>query len=107
MMKRGSMRVAIPAEMREELEGDIFMQWCILWDDWGYQCNGRIEWNHAFKYVGIRRNERWAILPMCRYHHDKEAQYRTYIDKFLRKRIKHFNATNDFKEKYPRSTLLI
>jgi hypothetical protein len=89
--------------MRAELAEDEFMRVCIINDA---MCAGRIEWNHAFKYAGIRRNELWGLLPMCSLHHSQEAKWRPLIEQVMRKRIKHFGAEEDFKAKYPKSTLL-
>src|SRR4030081_1801517 len=95
-MKRTPMRVAIPEEMREQLEADTFMKVCIIsrWPIVDY-CEGRIEWNHGFSYAGKRRNELWAILPMCHRHHEKEAKYRVRINTKIRERITYFNAIYD------------
>lgn len=102
-MKRGSMQCKIPEAMREQLAGDPFMERCILA---GYDCDGVIQWNHAFTYGGIRQNVLWGILPMCKYHHDKEASFRVEIAKVMRRRMIYFDAVKEFLEKYPRSTLL-
>ena len=32
-------------------------------------CQGRITLEHAIIYAGRQLNERWAILPLCAYHH--------------------------------------
>jgi len=89
--------------MREQLADDPFMHRCIINDA---LCEGRIEWNHSFTYGGRRQNELWAILPMCHRHHGEEAKWRPLIEQVMRKRIKHFNATNDFAAKYPQSVLI-
>jgi hypothetical protein len=102
-MKRGSMQCRIPEDMREQLAADPFMQRCIFN---GYECEGALQWNHAFTYGGKRQNILWGILPMCKHHHDKEAQFRYSINGVMRNRIIHFNATDDFKDKYPKSTLI-
>ena len=102
-MKRTPLRVKIPAAIREQLADDPYMKKCIVRD--GY-CEGRIEWNHAFQYASKRQNELWCILPMCTYHHRRQASHRDIIDKNLRHRIIRFDAEASFKEKYPRSNLL-
>jgi len=76
----------IPKELRKEIAQDPFMKTCI-YHDLGKQneCKGRIEWEHAFIYAGRQINEKWAIVPVCYYHHrggglDKEYnQYRAII----------------------------
>jgi len=32
-------------------------------------CDGRITWEHALKYAGKQVQERFAIIPLCWYHH--------------------------------------
>lgn len=32
-------------------------------------CAGRITWEHAIIYKGQQLNEKWAIIPLCEYHH--------------------------------------
>lgn len=97
------MRVAIPEKIREQLAEDPFMHRCIL-TALG-DCDGPIEWNHAFTYAGKRQSERWAILPMCNKHHREEARFRLTIASIVRTRIDFFYAKTEFKEKYPKSTL--
>ncbi len=103
-MKRGSMRSPIPSEIREQLSQDPFMSECILFD--AYSCEGRVTWQHAFQYASKRRNELWAILPMCVGHHRREATYKAEQEAAMRYRIKNFGAEADFAAKYPRSNLL-
>jgi hypothetical protein len=102
-MKRSSMRKPIPAELREQLADDPFMQRCILE---GPECLGRIEWNHGLAYAGRRINELYTLVPMCHFHHYHEAKYRVAINGAIRSRIRHFNAEHDFRLKYPRSLLV-
>ena len=32
-------------------------------------CAGRITFEHAIIYAGRQLNEKWAIIPLCEYHH--------------------------------------
>lgn len=98
-----AMRSPIPPAIREELSNDPFMARCIIE---GEECNGRIEWHHAFTYSGKRQNELWSILPMCHAHHMTEHRYKTKIVDVLIARIAHFAADADFRAKYPKSNLL-
>ena len=34
----------------------------------GY-CDGRITWEHSHIYAGRQIQEKWAIIPLCVYHH--------------------------------------
>lgn len=33
------------------------------------ECDGRITWEHAIVYAGKQLNEKWAIIPLCEFHH--------------------------------------
>lgn len=60
----------IPLKLRTEIAKDKFMARCIYCDlGRGFECNGRVEWEHAFLYAGKQINEAWAIVPVCTYHH--------------------------------------
>jgi hypothetical protein len=97
-----AMRSPIPAAIREELSQDPFMSRCILEPLF---CSGRIQWHH-WSYAGKRVNELFSIVPLCEEHHRKEAQYRDAIDAAVRNRVVHFHAEEDFRRKFPKSTLL-
>lgn len=32
-------------------------------------CDGRITWEHTIIFAGRQLNEKWAIIPLCEYHH--------------------------------------
>jgi len=98
------MRVAIPEEMREALEQDPYMHRCIISNT---ECSGRIEWNHAFIYAGRRRNEPWALQPMCSTHHGQEAAYRPQLRRAMQKRMEYFELEDDARGKYSKSDLFI
>jgi hypothetical protein len=128
------MRMPIPKAMREQLADDPWMEYCAVgvqphscnWakssctgdGDCGChcyhcadislfdECEGRLQWHHAFTYAGKRVNELWAIIPLCEEHHKHEAQWRVYINDKVCERIKHFKAEADFATKYPKSNLL-
>ena len=102
-MRRTPLQLKIPTEMRETLSADPWMGKCIIYDA---RCDGENEWQHAFTYAGKRRNEYWAILPMCNFHHRREASYRLEQYAAMVERIHHFAAEKDFRDKYPRSKLL-
>ena len=96
------MRSPIPKEIRHELSYDPYMRDCIIKDG---QCEGRIEWNHAFSYSGKRQNSIWCILPMCTFHHRTEAAHREEIRDQLRYRLLHFGLEKAAATKYPKSDL--
>jgi hypothetical protein len=49
------------------MEADPEYQTCARAHDGG--CDGRITYEHAFTYSGRQIQARWAILPLCFYHH--------------------------------------
>ena len=97
------MRIPVPAEMREQLADDPFMQSCIIGN---IQCEGRIEWNHAFSYSGKRQNKLWALIPMCHFHHYHEANLKSEIRQAMRTRIWYFEDEHNFRIEYPKSNLV-
>jgi len=58
----------IPPELREELSNDPFYKRCARRNDGG--CGGRITFEHCLIYGGKQIQEKWAILPLCEYHHN-------------------------------------
>ena len=67
----------IPPKIRAKLSEDHFMKECCLQSE---ECSGVIQWHHHLKFAGKRVNEPWCILPVCKYHHDKEAMYKSLLD---------------------------
>jgi hypothetical protein len=85
---------AIPPKLKTEILADPFYKVCIRDNK---ECRGRIEWEHAFVYAGRQINEKWAIVPVCTYHHREEGL------------VKNFNrwvainrATKEDFKKYPK-----
>lgn len=60
------------------------------------ECQGRITWEHAFIYAGKQINEKWAIIPLCVYHHLGEG-----LVKNENQRIALARATPEDLAKYP------
>ena len=99
------MRSPIPKAIREELAEDPYMKKCALQDSY---CSGRVEWHHAFTYAGKRVNELWSIIPLCHEHHAdvSNRNWAYFVTGQVKERIRHFNAFEEFAQKYPRSNLL-
>lgn len=57
----------IPIRLRDEMANDPYYQKCARRDEGN--CGGRITWEHAIIHAGKQLNEKWAILPICEYHH--------------------------------------
>jgi len=90
----------IPLKLREELVNSGEMEVCIYNNN---ECNGRVEWEHAWAYAGKQIQERWAIIPCCYYHHrggglDKEFNH----FKSLIKAITIFGSLIPVIKEYPR-----
>lgn len=62
-----------------------------------WECQGRITWEHAFIYAGRQINERWAIIPLCEYHHLGKG-----MDKRVNEQIAISRATKEDLQKYPK-----
>ena len=56
----------IQPKLREEIAADPYYKFCAVNDS---RCDCRITWEHAFIYAGKQINEKWAIIPLCVYHH--------------------------------------
>ncbi len=84
----------IPIELREEMSQDPYYKKCARL---GNDCRGRITWEHAWIYAGKQVNEKWAIIPLCEYHHLYEG-----LDKKENHRISLARATQADLDKYPR-----
>lgn len=84
----------IPPKLREQIAEDPYMKVCARIKDG--QCFGRITWEHAWIYGGKQINERWAIIPLCEYHH-----LRNGLDKRKNEWISLKRARNEDLAKYP------
>ena len=98
--------IPMPRALRIDLNADPWMHKCCLAVFAWHHCAGPIEWEHRWKYAGKRIQERWAILPVCKYGHeiktrgtnDRGAQ----IIKDELARISLSRATAEDLAKYPR-----
>ena len=57
------------------------------------------EWEHAMIYQGKQVNEKWAIVPVCVYHHRGEGLDKNYnihcaLQRATQKDLEKFNRTN-------------
>lgn len=90
----------IPVKLREELAEDPYYQRCVRHSK---DCRGRITWEHAFIYAGKQIQEKWAIIPLCEYHH---SVCRFQDAGNLNKEINHYialsRATPEDLAKYPK-----
>lgn len=75
----------IPIKMRMEIAADPFMGACIYDENIegnesapNHDCDGRIEWEHAWNYAGKQINEPWAICACCTNHNRGNAMDKDY-----------------------------
>lgn len=81
-------------KLREEMASDSYYSRCARFDA---DCRGRITWEHALIYAGRQVNEKFAIIPLCVYHHLGAG-----LVKKENQRIALERATDDDLKKYPR-----
>lgn len=96
------MRLPIPQSLRDAIDREPFFKSCALWES---KCEGRIEIHHAFTYGGRRQNVIWGLLPLCHYHHEKEAQHRQALKEVMRDRLVHYKQEEEAYRIYPKSDL--
>jgi hypothetical protein len=84
----------MPKKLRAELSNDPEYGVCMRL---GNDCAGRITWEHALTYAGKQIQARFAILPLCEYHHLGKG-----LDKKWNKERAMSRATAEDKLKYPK-----
>src|SRR4051812_31540430 len=57
----------IPPKLKREILADPYYKHCAR--AFERDCEGRITFEHAIIFGGKQLNERFAILPLCEYHH--------------------------------------
>lgn len=67
----------ISEELKNEMSDDKFYKKCCIQDS---DCLGRIEWHHNLIFKGQQVNEKFCILPVCKWHHDRE-KHQIYKEK--------------------------
>jgi hypothetical protein len=53
-------------KLRRECEADPYYQTCARSSA---ECQGRITWEHALIYAGRQVQAKFAIIPLCEFHH--------------------------------------
>ncbi len=84
----------MPLSLRKKLAADPFYKTCARKNP---DCVGRITWEHAWIYAGKQIQEKWAIIPLCEYHHLGDG-----LDKEKNQIISLGRATIEDLKKYPR-----
>jgi hypothetical protein len=85
----------IPQKLKEEMSADPYYKQCLRRKEG--TCSGRITWEHCWIYAGKQINEKWAIIPLCWYHHLGDG-----LDKLLNEWFSISRMVKSDEEKYPR-----
>lgn len=84
----------MPPTLRRELSEDPYYQVCARSNS---ECAGRITWEHALYYKGSQIQARFAVVPLCVYHH---------LGAGMKKKVNEWiavgRATEEDRKKYPR-----
>lgn len=56
----------IPQKLRREIAADYYYRTCARVDN---LCDGRITLEHAIIVAGKQLQKKWAIIPLCAFHH--------------------------------------
>lgn len=83
----------IPKKLRDEMAAEYYYHHCCRRDE---HCSGRVTWEHCFTYAGRQVQERWAIIPLCEYHHLGSG-----LNKRINREIAISRATPEDLAKYP------
>lgn len=89
----------MPKKLRDQLAKDPEYKVCArLGSDWREgQCEGRITFEHALTYAGKQIQERFAIIPLCVFHHLGKG-----LNKRWNIRYAMWRASPEDRAKYPR-----
>lgn len=70
----------------------------------GYDCDGRITFEHALIHAGRQVQEEWAIIPLCAFHHAvDEYQDGGDLNKEINQMIALMRASSEDFAKYERN----
>lgn len=58
----------IPKPLLQEILSDKYYKKCVRHEE--KRCKGRVTFEHVWIYAGKQVQEKWAIIPLCEYHHD-------------------------------------
>ena len=93
--------IAIPLKLRKEMSEDPYYYRCAREDG---TCKGRITWEHALLYANKRVQEKFAIIPICEYHHGLGKYWnKEGFNKEINELIALSRATEEDFNKYPKA----
>lgn len=91
----------MPQKLRDDLACDANYRGCCAKDK---NCSGRITWEHALYYAGKQIQEKWAIIPLCWYHHLGEGLVKDFNEWVALNRLFRNNEwLKEAKKKYPKA----
>lgn len=91
----------IPGPLLKEILDDEFYQTCIRSSE--KTCEGRITFEHTLIYAGRQIQEKWAIVPLCAFHHDvNEWQDAGDLQKEVGVWVSVSRASKEDLKKYPK-----
>ena len=95
----------IKKKLRTRISEDPQMRVCIYWNDNApnHDCDGRIEWEHAFIYAGKQINEEWAIVGCCTAHNRSDRMVKEYNQFIALQKAKKLGCWEEILRKYPRT----
>ena len=89
----------ISEKLKSQLLSDDYYKQCARKNKY---CKGRITWEHCFIYAGRQINEKWAIIPLCEWHHGVGIHQNVNgMDKRINQYIALNRATEKDLDKYP------
>lgn len=93
--------MSIPTPLLQTILKDPFYKVCVRAKE--KTCKGRVTFEHAWIYAGKQIQEKWAIIPVCAYHHGVN-EFQDIGD--LKKELNHYysiiRATEEDFAQYPR-----
>ena|SRR3990167_1492640 len=93
----------IPKTLLKEILADTYYEKCARKHE--NNCDGRITLEHVFTVAGRSFQEKWAILPLCEFHHSLGKWANNGgLDKKENRLIAFSRATNADLKKYPKVT---
>jgi hypothetical protein len=93
----------IPKKLLNEILEDEYYKKCVRYKEG--TCKGRVTFEHTEIYAGNQIQEKWAIIPLCAYHHAvNEFQDKGDLKKELGQAIALSRATDEELKKYSKAT---
>jgi len=89
----------IPPLLREMMSEDPYYKVCARSNS---ECEGRITWEHTLLYAGKQIQEKWAIIPLCWYHHLGDG-----LNKKANRQIVLIRVTEEALIKYPKLKIYV